>query len=191
MGYVSMMPKVAVLLFALLVAVPGSPQNGVRDADDDQSLFCADIPVTHSASIPKNVLSVLLQTDAGRDGFVTTNECIAAHRCNADRNDPATLFRAIEVHLASRAEADLLVIGICPMCGVDNDWFWLVRSVDKQPTVVLWAGGNCIQLLRSQTNGLSDVQSAWSSGAGTSTRTYRFNGRVYKQRKEQWREDKP
>jgi hypothetical protein len=60
-----------------------------------------------------------------------TNECVAAHRCAAERNDPASLFHATEVHLGSPAEVDLLVIGVCPMCGADNDWFWLVRSLPR------------------------------------------------------------
>jgi hypothetical protein len=117
------MPKVAVLVFALLVGGPGLAQNGVQNSINKQSVFCADVRISRSASIPKNVLTILLQTNAGRDGVELTNECVAAHRCAAERNDPASLSHATEVHLGSPAEVDLLVIGVCPMCGADNDWF--------------------------------------------------------------------
>jgi hypothetical protein len=131
---------------------------------------------------------MLLQTDAGKNGVAMTNECIAAHRCKPDQNQPASLFRAIEVHLAAQGETDLLVIGICPMCGADNDWFWLVRTPDKNPTVVLWTGDSCVQILHSQTHGLKDVRSTWYSAAASRKTTYQFDGRTYERRKQGWRD---
>ncbi len=178
------MRKVIVFVSALLIALPSGAQSLVQDSSDTNDTVCADIPFSSSTAIPKNVLSLIVKTDAGKEGIEQTKDCIASHRCSTERNDPATLFRATEVHLGSQAEADLLVIGVFPMSGADNDWFWLVRSADKQPTVVLWTGGNCVQVLRSRTNGLNDVRSTWSSGAGSRTTTYRFDGRVYKQQKE-------
>ncbi len=56
------MLKVAVFVIALLVVAPDLAQSRVQD-------FCADEPISHPASVPKNVLTMLLEKDTGKDGI--------------------------------------------------------------------------------------------------------------------------
>jgi hypothetical protein len=154
-------------------------------------MFREDSPISHPASIPDSVLNMLLQTDAGKEGLEFSRNCVAAHRCDSKWSDPANLFRAAEVCLDGSDDVDLIVIGVCPMCGADNGWFWVVRSPHKNPSVVLWAGGNSLEVLGSRTHGIRDVRSLWSSPSETDETIYHFNGSKYKQWKKTSRENLP
>jgi len=179
------MHKLTLLVFVLLAS--GAPVCAQTLLDCRQSgEFCEDTPFPQPAPIPDNVITMLLQTDAGREGVELCTGLADDHRIDEKACLRTNLFRGTAVHLSGNDEADLIVIGVCPMCGADNGWFWLVRSPDKNPQLALWAGANCLQILHSRTHGLFDVQSTWSSGAGTRTRTYRFNGTEYKQSKQKW-----
>jgi len=169
---------------ALLAVALGFGQDVAK-----QSVFFEDIPFSHPVSIPDDVLKILLQTEAGKEGMEFSKNCVAAHRCNSKFSDPASLFRAAEVQLDGPNEVGLIVIGVCPMCGADNGWFWLVRSPYNNPLVVLWAGGNSLELLDSRTHGLRDVRSVWSSPSETVEKSYHFDGSEYKQWKKQSREN--
>ena len=82
-----------------------------------------------------------------------------------------------------------MVIGSVPMTGGDNDWFWIVRQ-RPQPEIILFTGGNCLEILRGKTSGYSNVQSVWSSGRGTETTVYKFDGRRYRKSKQKFEEHK-
>jgi len=41
----------------------------------------------------------------------------------------------------------------------DNGWFWLVSSARKNPRVVLFAGGNALEIMDSKTKGYRDIES--------------------------------
>jgi hypothetical protein len=94
--------------------------------------------------------------------------------------DPDKFFHAAAVHLNSPEQVDAVALGVCPLCGADNGWFWVIRSARKDPKVVLFANGNSIELLDTQTNGYRDIRSSWSSPNETQTDTYHYDGRRYK-----------
>ena len=71
-------------------------------------------------------------------------------------------------------------MGFFPMSGADNTWFWVVRSAHRDPEVVLFAGGNSLEVLASRTNGYHDIRTDWASAAATSTTVYKFDGKSYK-----------
>jgi hypothetical protein len=73
-------------------------------------------------------------------------------------------------------------MGIFPMSGADNTWFWVVRSAHKDPKAVLFAGGNSVEMMTRRTNGYRDIRSAWSSAATTIVCIYKFDGTEYKRR---------
>jgi hypothetical protein len=124
-------------------------------------------------AVSPGVLKVLLATEEAKEGLEYSSD--------SERNRPAELFHAAEVHLARPQEEDLVVIGVCPpMCGADNSWFWLVRSAIMDPQVVLVLGGSLVELLDSRTNGYRDVRCSWSSAAETRDTIYRFDGKQYK-----------
>jgi hypothetical protein len=141
----------------------------------EQTSFTEDGPLQSPVAISTDVLKALLETEAARQGLGLASK--------EQRDHPEQLFRAAQVHLSDSGDADLVVIGVCPMCGADNGWFWVVRSAAKSPKVVLIAGGKTLEVLNSSSKGYHDIQSVWSSPAETDTTIYRFNGLRYELRK--------
>jgi hypothetical protein len=123
--------------------------------------------------LPENLLNVLLATAEARE--------MSRELQGLDRNELAKLFSAIEVHLDDRGKQDYLVLGKSPMSGADCDWFWIVRSGQTHPKVILFANTNSIELLKSRTNGYRNIRSVWESAAGyTITNVYHYNGARYR-----------
>jgi len=132
----------------------------------------------HSVPVSADVLKVLLETEEAKGGLGFASD--------SDRKNPAGLFRAVEIHLAEPDETDLVVLGMPPMRGADNAWFWLVRSARTNPKVLLFAGGDSLELLSSRTNGYRDIRGRWSSLSDTRTSVYHFDGKKYRVWKEKW-----
>ena len=81
--------------------------------------------IQHPASLSPEVLKVLLASHPAKETFEILNE--------SEKHDPSQFFQAAEVHLTSSNEVDLVVIGLGPMRGAENRWFWVVRSANKTP----------------------------------------------------------
>jgi hypothetical protein len=158
--------RYAALLLLLLFGVPGRSTQ-----PNEQSSFSEDGPLQSPATLSPEVLRLLLATDAAKEGLPYAN---ASQRAN-----PAQLFRAAEVHLSQPGQTDLVIIGVCPMCGADTGWFWIVSSVGEHPKVVLAAGGKTLEVLNSSSKAYHDIQSLWSSASETVALLYRFNGVQY------------
>jgi len=173
------MLRPAILICAVLVVLPQITQGQIS-RDGKRNVFFEDTPISQPAPIPRNVLTLLLQTDAGKQGADFTSGLVANGRCDAQACDPANLFRAANVHLGGSDEGDLVVIGICPMCGAGQGWFWVVLSAYSNPRVVLFAPGNSLELLTSRTQGMRDVRSRWWGASQKSETTYHFDGVEYK-----------
>lgn len=184
------MPKIALFLFVLLAPVPHFAQQPTR-RPDKPNVFFEDTPVSQPASITEHVLTLLLQTDAGKQGADFSNGLVADGRCGPQACNPGNLFRAAEVHLDGSDERDLVVIGVCPMCGAGEGWFWVVRSAYSNPRVGLFAPGNSLELLTSRTKGMRDVRSRWWGASQKSETIYHFDGSNYKQWKEKRAENIP
>jgi len=160
----------AALVVLLLFGLPG-----LAAPPADQNSFSQEGILENPVTLAPEVLKVLLETDAAKEGL--------AYAAAAQRANPAQLFRAAQVHLSHADGADLVVIGVCPMCGADNAWFWVVGSAAKNPKVILVAGGKELQVLESSSKGYRDIQSVWSSPSETDTTVYHFNGAQYELRK--------
>lgn len=111
------MQKTALFVFILLATTPHFGQQSTRRSDKP-NVFFEDTQIAPPASIPENVVSLLLQTDVGKQGADFTAGLVANGRCEAQACNPANLFRAATVHLDGSNEKDLVAIGVCPMCGV-------------------------------------------------------------------------
>lgn len=151
----------------------GLPSRATQPTE--QNSFSEDGPLQNPATLSADVLKLLLATDAAKEGL--------GYADAAQRSNPAQLFRAAEVHLTQPGQADLVVIGVCPMCGADTAWFWIVSSASQHPKVILAAAGNILEVLGSTNKGYRDIQSTWSSPSETATFIYRFNGVQYELRK--------
>src|ERR1700730_15665572 len=80
----------------------------------DQILFSEEEPLLHAVPLTPDVLNILLKTKQAKQGLEFANA--------SQRDNPARLFRAGEVHLSRSDEIDLVVIGVPPMRGADNRW---------------------------------------------------------------------
>lgn len=166
---------VAVIVADGVLVAQGQKAQPVRD----QTLFSEEGTLQNQVALSPNILKILLKTRQARQGMQFASD--------AEENKPAELFRAAEVHLGRRDEVDLVVIGVPPMSGADNGWFWLVSSAtSNHPKVVLFAGGNSLEIMESRTNGYRDIKSIWSSPNETSQRIYHFDGKSYRLWKEKW-----
>jgi len=167
------------LLVVLMVAAQGRKTAGYAY---EQVNFSEAEPIQHPVPLPPAVLKALLRRAEVKGNLgQTTNE---------ERNNPAQMFQAAEVHLHNPDEVDLVVEGNGAMSGADNSWFWVVLSSRKDPQVVLFAGGNSLELMATKTEGYRDIRSNWASAGQASTSIYKFDGRKYRLRKEKWRENR-
>jgi len=142
----------------------------------EQKLFSpSDSPIQHPVTLSPEVLRVLLASQTAKQTFAVLND--------SEKANPSQFFQAGEVHLSSPDQVDLVVIGLGPMKGADAGWFWVVRSAHKDPQVVLFSGGDSLEVLDNKTHGYKDVRSAWSSSFETEATTYQFDGSAYQVRK--------
>jgi hypothetical protein len=130
--------------------------------------------IEHPASLSPEVLKVLLASHPAKETFEILNE--------SEKHDPSQLFQAAEVHLTSSNEVDLVVIGLGPMRGAENRWFWVVRSANKTPQVILFCGGDSLDVTDKKTHGYKDIGVVWMSSLETETSVYQFDGTFYKTR---------
>lgn len=131
-------------------------------------------PVQHPVSLSPEVLRVLLAMHPAKETFEVIND--------SEKHDPSKLFQATEVHLSNSDEVDLVVIGLGPMRGAESLWFWVVRSARKNPEVILFSGGDSLEVTDKKTHGYKDIGVVWMSSSETETTVYQFDGMFYRMR---------
>jgi hypothetical protein len=153
---------------------PSAPVSGKETQQvSEQLAFAEDQEIEHPVPLPPSVLRLLLRDNFIKEAFDSADE--------SDRKDPSRILRAGEIHLADLDEVDMVVIGYSPMAGADSAWFWVVRSANRNPQLVLAASGNAISFQDSRTLGFRDVVTVRASASQSSETTYRFDGAEYKQ----------
>jgi hypothetical protein len=135
----------------------------------EQKVFSDSIQ--HPVSLSPEVLKVLLASHPAKETFEILND--------SEKHDPSHLFQAAEVHLNSSNEVDLVVIGLGPMRGAETRWFWVVRSARKNPEVILFSGGDSLEVTDKKTHGYKDIGVVWMSSLETETAVYQFDGTSY------------
>ncbi len=139
----------------------------------EQTLF-SNSPFQHPVALSPEVLKVLLAAHPARETFAVMND--------SEKTNPSQLFQAGEVHLSLPDQVDIVVIGRGRMRGADNSWFWVVRSARKDPEVILFSGGDSLEVLDAKTHGYKDIRAVWMSALETETTTYHFDGNHYQMR---------
>ncbi len=162
--------KLAALL-ALAMAIPISAPGQTPQTLSEQTKFSRTSRIEHPVPVPPDVLKLLLTTREGKEGL--------ARASDLQKQNPGQMFRAAEVHLHGADEADLVIEGITPMANGDHDWFWIVRPAGKRPRLVLFAGGNSLEVQDSRTNLYRDISSVWIYPKETLVTFYRFDGKKY------------
>ena len=133
----------------------------------------------HPVPVSQKVLELLSQREEIKDNLRDEPE--------ATPKSPAECFSASQIHLGPADELDLIVKGN-GVGGADAEWFWVIRSADKNPVIILWAGGNGLKVLPKRTNGFHDIQSDGASASTQVTSLYQFNGTEYKLAKKKMQE---
>ena len=162
---------VAVGILAVAIAAHGQTPKPVAE----QSKFSRASRMEHPVPLPPDVLKLLLNTREGKEGM--------AHASDLQKQTPGQMFRVSEIHLRANDEAELLIEGIPPMASGDHDWFWIVRPARRRPRLVLFAGGNSLEVQDSRTNSYRDILSIWRYPKETLVSIYKFNGKKYTFRK--------
>jgi hypothetical protein len=169
--------RIVVVLILSVVAVGSSVAQGKKaHAAHEQTKFVEGDRPQHAVQLSAEVLNILLETKEVKQELTFVSD--------SERKNAAQLFQASEVHLNGPDEVDLIVIGIPPMAGADSGWFWIVRSANKNPQMVLFAGGNTLELMDSKTLGYRDIRGVSSTASETRDAIYHFDGDQYKLWKE-------
>jgi hypothetical protein len=93
---------------------------------------------------------------------------------------PQEWFRVGEVHLHSRTEGDLVVIGTDGFLGVNIDPFWILRKNPTGYDLVLDTVALGVRILEAKTNGLRDIEAGAMIGvAYVGTNHFKFDGHGY------------
>jgi hypothetical protein len=142
----------------------------------EQKLFSpGDSPVQRPVTLSPGVLRVILASQPAKETFAVLDD--------ADKADPSRLFQAGEVHLSTSDQVDLVVMGLGKMKGADAGWFWIVSSARKNPQVILFGGGDSLEVLDGKTKNYKDIRITWASSFETETTTYQYDGSIYQMRK--------
>jgi hypothetical protein len=167
----------AIILVMASLGFPAAEREESNVAHE-QTIFTEGGPLQRSVPLSADVLKVLLATKEAKQGLAFVGE--------SQQSNVTQLFRASEVHLSGPKEVDLVVIGVPPMAGVDHGWFWLVRSARKNPEILLFAGGDSLELMESRTLGYRDIRSVLPLASETHFSVYHYDDEYYKLWKEKW-----
>ena len=97
------------------------------------------------------------------------------------RTDLKRYFRYTIIHLTRSSETDYLVNGVPPVSGGDCGWFWIVVSEGNRARVVLFDATDAISILKSDTKGHKDIETAWGSASGESIdHIFHYDGHAYR-----------
>jgi hypothetical protein len=146
----------------------------VQHSESDVSRsFCADRDNPALVALPNPVVQAIMATESGREASAFAEQ-------SGTRLATSRLFRGWKVNISASKDNFYIVIGSYPMSGADNDWFWVVRQSKGKATVLLWAGANCLDVMKGVTRGFKNIEAAWSSPSSTRINRYVFDGRRYK-----------
>ncbi len=136
-----------------------------------QRHFYFEEPFTREAKIPNAVVPLLRDviTDSCR-GQISTNGI-----------DVRSWFYASRIDLKSRRSAFIVRSGHhrC-LTGVDNAWFWIFLKTGRSYELVLASGTISLDVLKTVTRGLRDIETNAATAATNYTNVFKFDGRVYK-----------
>jgi hypothetical protein len=166
---------VSVVLAGLAGVVSIARGQEAHPASEQKLFSPGDNPVQHPVTLSAEVLRVILASQPAKETFSVLND--------SEKANPSQLFQAGEVHLSNPDQVDLVVIGLGRMKGADANWFWVVSSARKNPQVILFGGGDSLEVMDTKTKSYKDIRIVWSSSFETETTTYQFDGSIYQMRK--------
>jgi hypothetical protein len=92
---------------------------------------------------------------------------------------PKGWFTASEVHLGSKNQTDLVVMGRGISLGPYSAGFWVLGQTAKGYDLVLATQAHHLALLDTRTNGLRDIETGLSTLNGSYADRFKFDGQRY------------
>jgi len=154
--------KSIAILFAILLSTATSVA---------QTRFHLDEPFKRPAKIPDALVPAL------RD---IAQEC-RAEKVNAG-TDVRYGFSASKINISGDHSSLILKSGKWCLNGADNDWFWIFRKTAQGYRVLMSAGSVSLDVLKSTTRGLRDIETNAATAQTNYTNIYKFDGERYKAR---------
>jgi hypothetical protein len=123
------------------------------------------------AKIPRDVSNLLLQ------------EIKRRHLCCLNGlSDISPWFSAARIDLGGPGSALILASDHGCLNGADNNWFWVFLKRQKRYRMVLTGGTLSVDVVRSTSFGLHNIETNVATANTLYTNVYKFNGSVYKPR---------
>ena len=136
-----------------------------------QTRFHLDEPFKRPAKIPDALVPTL--RDIAKD-------CLA-ERVN-EGTDVKAWFSASKINISADRSSFILKSGKWCLNGVDNDWFWIFRKTAQGYRLLMSAGSVSLDVLKSTTRGLRDIETNAATAQTNYTNIYKFDGERYKAR---------
>jgi hypothetical protein len=189
MTYSNTLRTIRLLLAFTLAPTQLTPRECAAQPQKEQTTFCeTGAPAEDELKpvpLPTEVLTAVMNSELGKQAQADAKE---RHL----ELDPTKLLKGAPIQLSNTRSRSFILIGDAPpLPGVDNTWFWIVGLSGGRATTLLRMGANCVELLPTKTLGYRDISAHWSSAAGASVKTHKFDGESYKLRRSTWRERKP
>jgi|SRR5579872_5167261 len=161
----------------LFVLFAGPAAESKAKIAHEQTSFCGDDAPDDlkmkSDPLPPMVIAAVMNTREGK-------EARGDARSHGEELVPEEILKGTKVHIANTHALFYLVIGSSYMSGADNTWFWIVRQAHKNAQVLLFTGGNCLDISGKKSFHYRNIVMTWSSSNDTLTEIYHYNGRLYK-----------
>jgi hypothetical protein len=161
-AYIAM--KSTLLLVSILLSAVSSAA---------QTHFYLDEPFKHPANIPNNLMPLLREEIKKACPGETVNH----------ETDVSSWFSASKINVNAHRPAFILTSSKHCLTGADNDWFWIFLKTSRGYRLVLKGGTISLDVLRTRTHGLRDIETNIAAGPTNYRNIYKFNGSVYKARR--------
>jgi hypothetical protein len=147
------------------------PQVPIRE-DADQYVFSAnDETMQHPISLPSRAFAMVARDQSLASLLEGTSV--------AREKVPESWFVASVVHLASKNEGDLIVMGVGPVRGANVTTFWLLRPKGEVFELLLTATAHTLKVTQARSNGYRDVELVSATAVRVSTSLFTFRAGTY------------
>jgi hypothetical protein len=137
-----------------------------------QTHFYLDEPFKHPAKIPDSLAPLL------RDEIKKT----CRGETLSQGTDVKSWFSASRISVNGRRSAFILKSGKPCLTGADHDWVWVYLKTAQGYRLALFGGAISVDVLKTRTHGLRDIETNAATANTNFTEIYKFNGSVYRMR---------
>src|SRR5262245_11930392 len=137
-----------------------------------QTHFYLDEPFKHPARILDSLVP-LLRNEIRRS---CRGEMIN------QRTDIESWFSASRISVSGQRPAFILTSKKGCLTGADHDWVWVYLKTARGYRLVLFGGAISVDVLKTRTHGLRDIETNAATTSTNFTEIYKFNGSIYMMR---------